>query len=157
MTWQKTTRRTWVYGYTCGTSRINLHSAIDSIDEDIVIVSTGLPHSISEQPSVFDERAFGRERIRVVIGNHDLGRFIVDVGLTTSPSETKAVLFQVCTHRLAARVNPRVDTRGSRTFRVEEATVDQSPEVKGTSGSFVITTGIHAPGVIPCIPYRLIS
>jgi hypothetical protein len=72
----------WVYGYTCMWK--GLYSAIDSIDEDIVVVSTRLPHSIPQQPSVFDECTLGCERLCVVIRNHNLGRFIVNVGLTTN-------------------------------------------------------------------------
>jgi hypothetical protein len=65
--------------------RTSLRSTVDGIDEDIVVVSTGFPHSITQQSIILDECALGFERLCVVVGNHDLGCFVVDVGLIASP------------------------------------------------------------------------
>ena len=61
-----------------------LRSATDGIDEDVIVVSKGLIHRITQQPGVLDVTALGCEGICIVVGNHDFGSFVVDIGLEAS-------------------------------------------------------------------------
>jgi hypothetical protein len=86
-----------------------------------------------------------------------LGCFVVDVGLMASPLKTGVTLLSRFTHRFTARIISVIDSFGSCAIRVQEATVDKPPEREGTSRCCVITTGIHAPGIIPFIAQGLIG
>ena len=53
----------------------------DGIDEEVIGVTSNIPHVESEQVILDNEFPLGRERLRVVIGNHQLLRLVVKEGL----------------------------------------------------------------------------
>lgn len=56
-------------------------SSEHGIDEQVIGVTSNIPHVESEQVIVDDEFSLGRERLRVVIGNHQFLRLVVKEGL----------------------------------------------------------------------------
>ena len=56
-------------------------SGVDGIEEKVVVITAGLPHGEPEQVMVDDEFTLGSERLRVIVGNHQLLILVVKEGL----------------------------------------------------------------------------
>jgi len=54
---------------------------MDGVEEKVVVVTSGLPYGEPEQVVVDDELSLGSERLRVVVGNHQLVVLVVNEGL----------------------------------------------------------------------------
>ena len=54
---------------------------MDGIEEKVVVVTSGLPYGEPEQVVVDDEFSLGSERLRVIVGNHQLLVLVVNEGL----------------------------------------------------------------------------
>lgn len=53
----------------------------NGIDQEVIRVACNIPHVGSEQVILGNEFPLGRERLRVVVGNHQLLRLVVQEGL----------------------------------------------------------------------------
>lgn len=90
----------------------------DGIDEEIVVITSAIPHSETKQVVVSDELALGGERGRVVVGNHQLPGLIVNIG------------------SLTAAVESVLDVIGSSPVAVEDSFADHGSESEGVYNGF---------------------
>lgn len=125
----------------------------DTVDENIVIIATGLEHGKALQAIVQHELALGGQGLRIVVRNPSLGRLVVQRGLESRSVSTRTCPSEVAarqTYRLAAVIKSTEDALRRLARLVQEAGLgDQAPERVRARVRLRVAAGVNRRVVVP--------